>query len=317
MKLIVSELGALERYVSREFHYVMTDLITNHDWRQVDTGKLWSGRRTMKEELLDAFGELPEVILFWEGYDFLAARAGNVRQLDCKKYIFADDLHWWNEQMKLRRFVSFALCNMILSAYGYVWDNFYPQLSDFRKVAWVPHSASPDFMLPFNHQPENSILLSGAVSEHYPLRQRMKLLHANHEYSIAYIPHPGYHCQYDYDNDENVGRGYAEKINRHRAGFTDSGKFKYVVAKYFEIPATGALLLADRAVSGPLKRLGLIENQHYLSVSDGNLEERIRYVLDERNHQELDEIRRRGRELIRERHKTSDRARQINEMCVA
>ena len=95
MKLIVSELGALERYVSREFHYVMTDLITNHDWRQVDTGKLWSGRRTMKEELLDAFGELPEVILFWEGYDFLAARAGNVRQLDCKKYIFADDLHWW------------------------------------------------------------------------------------------------------------------------------------------------------------------------------------------------------------------------------
>lgn len=33
-----------------------------------------------------------------------------------------------------------------------------------------------------------------------------------------------------------------------------------------------------------------MENRHYLSVSKETLEERIQYVLDERNHEELDEI---------------------------
>jgi hypothetical protein len=88
-----------------------------------------------------------------------------------------------------------------------------------------------------------------------------------------------------------------------------------VVAKYFEIPATGALLLADDAVSGPLRELGFVEYKHYLPVSQENLEERIQYVLDESNHEELDEIRRNGQQLVWERHKTTDRARQISQEC--
>ena len=143
----------------------------------------------------------------------------------------------------------------------------------------------------------------------------MKVLQEHSSYSIAYHCHPGYYCGYDYEKNEDIGRGYAQKINRHRAGFTDSLIYKYVVAKYFEIPATGALLFADDAVSGPLRELGFMENRHYLSVSKENLEERIQYVLDGRNHEELDEIRRRGQKLVWERHKTSDRARQINEEC--
>jgi hypothetical protein len=88
-----------------------------------------------------------------------------------------------------------------------------------------------------------------------------------------------------------------------------------VIAKYFEIPATGALLLADDAVAGPLKELGLIEYRHYLPVSCNDLEEKVHYVLDEKNHEELDEVRKLGQELIWERHKTSDRARMIDEIC--
>jgi hypothetical protein len=88
-----------------------------------------------------------------------------------------------------------------------------------------------------------------------------------------------------------------------------------VVAKYFEIPATGALLFADDAVSGPLRELGFEEYRHYLPVSKETLEDRIEYALDERNHNELDEIRRNGQELVWQRHKTVDRARQINEEC--
>lgn len=315
MKLIVSDLEALRSYVSREFYYIMTDLITNYGWRQIETYKLWPGPRTVKDKLLDEFGELPETILFWEGYEFLHAHAIDIYRLDCQKFIFADDLHWWNEPMRQERVVSFALCEAILSTYAYAWDKFYPAFAGSKKVVWIPHSASPDFMLQYNRCPDNSIFLSGALSHHYPLRQQLKTLHARSSYALAYQQHPGYHCQYDYTEDETVGRGYAEKINRYRAGFTDSLIYQYVVAKYFEIPATGALLFADGAVKGPLQTLGFIEQQHYLSVAEENLEERIQYVLDQRNHEELDEIRRSGQELVWARHKTSDRARQINEVC--
>ena len=66
-------------------------------------------------------------------------------------------------------------------------------------------------------------------------------------------------CGYDYVRDGRVGRGYAEKIWQCRVGFADSVfPFAYIVAKFFEIPATGALLLADDTVSEPLSKLGFV-----------------------------------------------------------
>jgi hypothetical protein len=99
-----------------------------------------------------------------------------------------------------------------------------------------------------------------------------------------------------------------------RVGFADSvSPFGYAVAKYFEIPATGALLLADDTVSAPLNELGFVANQHYVPVSLKNLEEQVQYVLAENNREELDKVRRNGQALVHQRHKSSDRARDINE----
>lgn len=315
MKLIVSDLKVWEGYVSREFYYVMTDLMTNHGWRQIETINLWNSPWTIKDTLVEEFGEMPEVILFWESYDFLIAHTYDALHLDCHKCIFADDVHWGWQEEGHKKFLCYIMCDTILSPYAYVFDQFYPQLSGVKQVAWVPHSASPDFMLPYNAQPENAILLSGCLEYHYPFREQMKWLYDQQSYAIVYHPHPGYQWPYDYDKNEDVGRGYAAKINNYRAGFTDCLRYNYMVAKYFEIPATGALLLADDGVAGQLKELGLMENRHYLPVSSDDLEEKIQYVLDEKNHQELDKIRRRGQKLIWKRHKTSDRARLIDEIC--
>lgn len=314
MKLVVSHLEALRTYVTREFYYITTDLISTYAWQHIEISKLWNGPGTVRDKLLDAFGELPETILFCEAYEFLQAHATQIQGLNCPKFFFADDLHWWNEQMRQMKVVAFAVSDVILSTYAYGWSKFYPELSS-KKVLWVPHSASPDFMLPYNHRAENSIFLSGAMNEAYPMRQQLWKLQEERSYSIVYHRHPGYQCGYDYNANEDIGRAYASKINRCRVGFTDSLTFRYVVGKYFEIPATGALLLADNAVSVQLRELGFSENQHYLPVSEEDLEETVQYVLDEQHHDELDEIRKRGQELVWEKHKTSDRARQINEAC--
>jgi len=316
MKLIVSHLEALRTYVTREFYYITTDLMANYGWRHIETWNLWSGPGTLREKLVRELGEVPDTILFWEAYEFLEAHRHEICRLNCRKICFADDLHWWNPWLKRIKLISFALCDIVLSTYAYAWNQFYREFCRTKKVLWIPHSASPDFLLPYNPYAENSILLSGAVTRHYPLRQQMLNLCLQRSYSLSYHRHPGYHCEYNYKTNQNIGCGYAKKLNFHRAAFTDSLIYKYVVAKHFEIPATGALLIADNAVSPWLAKLGFVENKHYIPVSKADLEDRIQYVLNERNHDELDKIRRRAQDLVRERHKTSDRARQINEACV-
>lgn len=315
MKVLVSELEAMRTYVSREFYYVMSDLITHFNWRHIETTKLWNARGTIGERLLREFGELPEAILFWEGYDFLNVHARDIQHIGSRKIILADDLHWWNDTMRRKKAVGFALCEVVLSTFGYLWNQLYPEFAGSKQLAWIPHSASPDFMVPFNSHPENSIFISGAAGRYYPLRQRMRTLHAQGAYSLVCQSHPGYYTGYDYEQNGNIGRGYARKINNSRSAFTDSSVFKYVVAKYLEIPATGALLLADDSVSGPLRQLGFVEYEHYVPVSEKTLEERIRFVLDENNHQELDEMRSRAQQLVLARHKTFDRASQIDTLC--
>jgi hypothetical protein len=315
MKLIVSELEVLRNYVSREFYHVMTDLITHFNWRHVETDKLLHASGTMKDRLLAQCHELPETLLFWEAYHLLARHASEIYQLPCRKVIWADDLHWWDQRMRTGKAVGFALCDVVISTVGYLWNKLYPEFAGTKRVVWVPHSASPDFMVPYNDNPENAIFVSGAAGNYYPLRDRVRALQNEGAYRIVSQEHPGYYIGFDYQRNESVGRGYARRINRYRAAFTDSSIFSYVLAKYFEIPATGALLVADQAVSGPLAQLGFIENEHYVPVSDNNLEEKIAFVLDERNHDELDQIRKRAQELVWASHKSIDRARQIDAAC--
>jgi hypothetical protein len=315
MKLIFSNLEALSTYVSREFYYTMSDLMSNRGWSHVETGEFLARSGSLTDKLFAEFGQLPEIILFWEAYELMQKHAAELYRLDCRKFVFADDLHWFDEPTRQKKCLGFALSDAVLATYGYQWDHHYPEFGGTKRVVWTPHAASPDFMLPYNAGAQNFIMLSGAMTYHYPLRQQMKHLHDRASYAIVYQPHPGYYTGYDYQTDENVGSGFARTLNSYRTAFTDSLVYRYVVAKYFEIPATGALLLAEDAVSEQLSQLGFIKYQHYIPVSKENLEEQIQFVLDERNHEELDQIRRAGQDLVWQRHLTSDRARQIDETC--
>jgi hypothetical protein len=316
MKLIVSNLDILSGYITREFYYVITELTKAYGWKQIETRKLWKGPGTLQSSLLSKFGELPETVLFWESYEFLKEHADDIRSLGSHKVILADDLNWRDGHGRRMKELGFELCDLVLSTYAYAWENFFPEI-DYAKVVWIPHSASPDFMLSYNESPENQVLLSGAINRHYPMRLQMQELLSRDPEAIAHHIHPGYYRRYQHRVKGDVGPGYAVKIHNYRAAFTDSLTFKYVVAKYFEIPATGALLLADDSVREPLITLGFKENEHYVSTTSETLEAKIRYVRDEKNHAELDEIRKRGQALVWEKHKTSDRARQINEACEA
>ncbi|HEX8853088.1 MAG TPA: hypothetical protein VF754_06350, partial [Pyrinomonadaceae bacterium] len=170
MKLIVAEAGAWRGYVSREYFYVMRELVENCGWRLIETSRLWHSTRELKETLLEVFGELPETILFWESYHLFRGRTREVLELDCRKCVFADDLHWRDEGVRQSKQHAYSMCDTILSSYAYVFGSFFPDIAGAKEVVWVPHAASPDFMLPFNERPVNAVLLSGAVNHYYPLR---------------------------------------------------------------------------------------------------------------------------------------------------
>jgi hypothetical protein len=317
MKLLVSWMDELRTYVTREFYYIMQDLIQAHGWRHLEPHLLSKDPASARSTLLDTLGEIPEAILFWETYDLCIALMPALRELGCLGYLFADDLHqlWGSEHLRDVKLQAFSACDTILSTYATVFEQFYPELDGGRKVVWTPHSASPDFVLPFNPEPENAILLSGAIGEHYPLRGRMRDLQEEGRYAIALQEHPGYVSAYDYERDARVGAGYARNIHRYRAAFNDAATFRYIVAKHFEIPATGSLLLTDGVVREPLSQLGFIENVHYVPVSLENLEDQLRYVLDPHCSPEIDAIRARGQQLVLSRHQTSHRAKLIDTVC--
>ena len=318
MKAVISPLCAFDHYVSREFAYIIRNLIHEYGWKHIEVEQLHSGPGTLRDKLRRELGALPEVILIWGASWFISDNAEQIDSLDCLKALVADDLHWGpNEERRWSQLLTYMVVDLVFSTYAYVFHEFYPEARNFCRCIWLPHSASPDFLVPFNSQAENALLLSGAIFTCYPLRVKMKALWEVGRHNIVYHAHPGYATHYDNDSDPRVGPGYGRLINKYRVAFTDSLIYRYMVAKHFEIPATGALLLAERAIAGPLLQLGFVEGEHYIATSEDDLEERVRYVLNLANQPELDAIRRRAQALVWERHKTSDRAALIDHVCTS
>jgi Glycosyl transferases group 1 len=313
MRLIVADLEAYSHFVSREFSYIIRELIEAYGWMHLAPSTLWGPG--MREKIARYCGEFPEVILFWGGENFLCEHDREVEKLPASRWFLSDDLHHHNARAPREK--AFMLCDTLLATYAYRVAEYFPKVAEARRVIWLPHSASPDFALPFNARATNELLLSGAICNAYPMRQRLNDLMESGFPGIVRQPHPGYHCGYRYGNDCRVGRAFARRIWEHRAAFTDCTRYQYAVAKHFEIPATGTLLVADSAIEGPLKELGFRPGVHYLPVSDDTLEDRVRYVLGEEHHAELDQIRRNGQALVLERHRTSHRAKLVNDLSIS
>jgi len=309
-KLAVGPFHALGRYVSRELWTIFCLLREAYGWRLLETRDLPGHGDDLGHVLRQRAGGWPEVVLFWESYPQLARYADSFADRGTRVFVMADDLHHKRDAMD----DALSVVDGILSTYAPRLRTYFPAV-DPARVTWVPHSASPDFLLPFEESPRPVVFVSGAMNHAYPLRLAMRELALRRPELARVHEHPGYECQFDYSRDERVGPGYAAKMRECLAAFTDALVHHYVIAKHFEIPATGALLLADRAVAPQLATLGFIDGEHYVSLVAEDLKATIERVLDRRNRAEIDAIRRRGHALVHARHTTAHRAQQIDEVC--
>ena len=312
-KLLIGQVEWFQRYVTREFWHTICRLAGEYGWDVLDYSALPGYASALPHMLRRRFGvAIPDVVLFHEVYDAAVYYGETLAGEGARVYVKTEDLHYPIDRMS----DALRMATAVLSTYAPVLTAFFPETADAR-VIWVPHAAGPDFLLPLEETPAKVILVSGAITELYPLRETMRELVFRRPGLGRIHVHPGYVTAFDHvPGDRRVGRGYAETIRQCLAGFTDASRFQYLVAKHFEIPATGALLIAGRSVSAQLADQGFVDGVHYLSADEGDLEAVVDRVLDDRNRAEVDAIRRRGHALIRERHTTGHRAQQIDAVCV-
>ena len=228
------------------------------------------------------------------------------------KILYLDDLHNSNEIRELRCFKKdiFLQFNLIISTYAYCIDKFLRNI-DKKRIYWFPHSFNETFRVEYNENPENKILLSGAINETYFMRKRLYEL--RDKYPIEHLQHP----RYGRSKLHNIiGKKYIEYINKYRYAFTccSDENTPYIVQKFFEIPGSGALLIAyDKYIKGELESLGFKDNENYISVDEDNLEEKIRFVLDENNREMIERIRKNGYNFINNNHTHHIRASKLIE----
>ena len=153
----------------------------------------------------------------------------------------------------------------------------------------------------FKNEPIKKILLSGSLHKtSYP--ERIYLSNLINNYIEVY--------KYNNNDIKDIDNNhYSKKINEYLCCFSSSvyvvnikrGKIQnthLVLLKNFEILASGSLLLVPNYEEPYLKKLGLINGTHYLTLdfnnNDIDMNQQINVLMDENNLSNINEIRYNG-----------------------
>ena len=288
--------------ILREMHYLIRGFVDMHDYILVDISHF-----EKNSKIQDAYKKIGvsineiDSILVIENHDETLVHHifSDIYESNKLLCIFADDIHK-NEELKKENYYEHFDC--IFVTYKDPFLKKYPDI-DHKKVHWVPHGFTDDHCLPFNEKPLQKLLVSGKSGGLYPFRRKMINAAGIHKDKIAALSHPNYK-QFDYENISNlrIGSNYGAALNKYLCCFTDCSSLDYILAKYFEIPATGSLLLAEDNVYGDLEKLGFIDEINYVKCTRQNVMEKLDWILDPENRATVDNIRKAGQELAHEKH---------------
>jgi hypothetical protein len=263
----------------------------------------------MEARMLVEFGRLPDVLLLLSDVGLTGGRYDNFTRSGF--FSKTQVLDWFDDTPRgigpaysqLLRGVS-----VMLPTYEYLIENRAPATGGIPRV-WMPHSALPAFFAqPVNPEPAPVVLLVGATMEGYPLRVEVKARIDQGDKRFVQWAHPGWAAGPSMQHIDD----FAAAIREHLACILDGSANNFVVAKVFEVPATGSLLLMSDDVRDALVALGLRSGEHYLSYNRSSLDATVDWVLDPANRPAVDGMRAAGRVLAAARHTTRHRVEAIH-----
>ena len=206
--------------------------------------------------------------------------------------------------------------DMLIGPYQYLFNtepiiNMYSNINNTKNYN-IGYSAVNDFYsdIEFNNNPIFKIFISGSVSEDiYPLRKYIKTFD-KFKNNIEILEHPSYN-KYTHNI---INKEYYKTLNKYLCCFTDASIYKYVLLKVYEICSVGSLLLIDDSILYELNKLGFYDNINCIMYNKFNLEDKIKFIFNTDNIENINIMRKKGFELVREKHNTKQRAIQFNEL---
>ena len=296
--------------------------LENLGWKSIDYKEIAG---VLSEFFINKFGQLPQVLLFWnvipsETHNLIYNNITDILSHKWTKCISIDDLHH-RELHRKGKFEKLILKNFdyIFPSYVYIFSKFFKTVSP-KKLISCPHSINNKFVIAYNDNPINRILLSGCSrGTIYPFRHYVRTLSLMKNDGIeAYPIDVLEHLTYKNPTHKYYGYEYITYLNKYIACVTCSAisKLPYIVAKFFEIPASGSLLLADDThVKKVLEGLGFVDGENYMSANSNNIKEKILFVTNPVNRKLIDKIRKNGYDFVWNNHTLMHRVKIINELC--
>jgi len=209
-------------------------------------------------------------------------------------------------------------CDILIGPYKHLFhqvENMYNNINN-KCSYWIPYSAVNDFYqdININITPKNKILISGIQNEYYPFRKKMYTISQEECYKNKFdtLSHPSYNNY----NHNVINKNYYSKLNEYICCFTDALEYNYLLLKIFEITSVGSLLLVVDSISSELNKLGFNDGIHCIMCNENNIYEKIDWILNLNNINEVNSIRKRGMELTRNIHNTKQRAQDFNKLIV-
>ncbi|CAF1087725.1 unnamed protein product [Adineta ricciae] len=327
-------------YVTHEFAEILTSLkefgrSSNITYRSFSDQRKITHKTNLTKYFLDACGideniasdrERPVIILLWDVNQLFWYRMRREWELffnsvRARVVVFIDDLHFTSSNtLASRQYLFESVASEILSTYAYLFHNYYRKIPS-EKITWIPHAASSLTNRTINQTALNTLFVSGAnIPEWYPCRAHAFALCHQRKDLASCLKHPGYgptmrnSKAYYYG-----GERYFSYMRQFRFGLGTCQSVHYAVAKLFEIPANGLVLVTTHDLIPVLEKLHLKQNTHFLTVncsSTNSLKNEVMH-LQSLPKKAMYDIRKRSQDIVYDRHLTRHRAELIHVRLLA
>lgn len=207
--------------------------------------------------------------------------------------------------------------DLILITYREFFSKRFPNFMtkvNFFPLYFAPHERYAK--LNWNRKPIMKCLLTGhANPDLYPLRDY--LLGKLKENSglgriMEAMRHPRWGIKKplaSYEIPSALNEAYALVLNRYYCSIATDSRYQYGLAKYFEIPAAGCLLLGKKTPDIDLA--GLIPWKHYVPIDKRNCISQLRFCLAD--PRAFNFIRKAGRDFVRMNHSVRNRVKEFGQ----
>ena len=232
----------------------------------------------------------------------------NNSNIKCKIYVLP--LDWWNMTHKSIKYFNQVTTN-VFKANNYKVIVNVPDvkiLSEFNGtdyfhfqdniICYAYWGIYRNGIMPINNEPIKKLFISGSINDrHYPER-----------YFISNLKNENVYV-YEYNHSDGDNNNYSVQLNKYLCCFSSSVHLRCrtqkqrtnshtVLLKTFEILGAGSLLVVPNSEEPYLKKYGLINNEHYMTInfnfSYKHMRNEINNLFEESNLPNINRIRLNG-----------------------